>query len=237
MTIIDNLLVLAFAILYPLYAFFVYRRIKSDLSANKPGVRVRDYRETIAWLWAFAIAALVAWWYQDRSLLLLGLGLPSEWPAWLGLLLVAMLTIFLFLQLGKLAGDEDQRQSIAEQLSKGPVTEFLPRTQKEMKWFLLLSITAGICEEILFRGFLIWYFQQVSNTAVAVILSSVLFGVAHSYQGIQGGLRAGIMGLVVALSYIFSGSLWVPVFLHIVGDIYSGKLGYIAFGEQEKAGA
>ena len=231
MTSIDHGLLLAFAVLYPIYAFYAYRKIKADLIANKPGRRLYDYKETIAWLWFFAIAGLISWFYQQRPLSGLGLDLPAEWPAWLGLVLASAISFFLFAQLGKIEKDEEQRGSLAGQLSESAASEFLPRTQVELKWFVILSFTAGICEEILFRGFLIWYFEQFSSTTLAVILSSVLFGAAHSYQGFQGGLKAGVMGLVMALSYVLSGSLLVPIVLHIVGDIYSGMLGHLAFGK------
>jgi len=236
MTTIDHLLLLAFAVLYPAYAFYAYRRIKPDLVANKPGIRVHDYRETIGWLWLFAIAVLAAWVYQDRSWPDLGLGMPLDWPAWVGLLVVAIVAGFMFLQLRKLAKNEEQRQELTEQLSDAPVSEFLPRTKNDMKWFVLLSVTAGITEEILFRGFLIWYFQQIGGIVLAVIFSSILFGLAHSYQGIQGGIRTGFIGLILALGYIFSGSLLPVIFFHIAGDIYSGRLGRLAFGGQDSAG-
>lgn len=225
------MLVLAFAILYPLYAYFGYRKIKHNLVANKPGARTSDYKETIAWLWVLGLFALINWKIQDRSLLDLGMGLPSQWPAWLGLILVALLGFILFSQLRKLSEDKEQRQSLCKQLSDAPVSEFLPRTRQELKWFFLLSISAGICEEILFRGFLTWYFEQFTATALAVVLSSIVFGAAHSYQGWQGSFRAGVMGLILAVSYVLTGSLWVPILLHIGADMYAGTLGWLAFAE------
>ena len=70
-----------------------------------------------------------------------------------------------------------------------------------------------------------------SITALAVVLSAVLFGMAHSYQGWNGGLRAGVVGLIFALSYVLTGSLWIPILLHIVVDIHSGLVGWLAFEE------
>lgn len=230
MTYFDHFLVLAFAILYPTYVFFGYHRIKNDLIANKPGVRVRDYKETIAWLWLLGALALVNWIYQGRSLLDLGLGFPTAWPAWTGLLVVALISVFMWLQVRKLRDDEDQRRALAGQLDKGSVSEFLPRSKQELTWFLHLSVAAGVCEEILFRGFLLWYLLHFS-APVAIVLSSIAFGFAHSYQGWQGILRTGLMGLILALAYVFTGSLWVPIFFHIAADIYSGTLGRLAYAE------
>ena len=79
-----------------------------------------------------------------------------------------------------------------------------------------------------------WYFNVFSVTALAVVLSSILFGMAHSYQGWKGGLRAGVVGLILALSYLLLGSLWIPILLHIVGDIHSGMLGWLAFKEDKQ---
>ena len=116
MTTIDHLLVLAFVVLYPVYALLAYRKIKPDLVANKPGRRLSDYRETIAWLWLFGLWALVNWRYQDRYFLELGLGFPSAWPAWIGLLAVALASIFMALQLRKLRDDKEKRLALAGQL-------------------------------------------------------------------------------------------------------------------------
>ena len=81
MILLDHLFVLVFAVLYPTYAFFVYRKIKPDLIADKPGVRWRDYRETSLWLWLFGLVGLANWVYQGRPLADLGLGTPTSWPA------------------------------------------------------------------------------------------------------------------------------------------------------------
>ncbi len=232
MTSLDHLFVLAFAVLYPTYAFFVYRKIKPDLIADKPGVRWRDYRETSLWLWLFGLVGLANWVYQDRPLADLGFGTPTSWPAWLGLGLVTILSLLMAVQLSGLQKNKEKQQSLNAQLSKASASEFLPRTLRDMRWFVFLSFAAGICEEILFRGFLLWYFLHFS-VPVAMILSSILFGLAHSYQGWQGVLRTGAMGFVLALAYVLTGSLWVPIFLHIAGDIYSGVLGRLAFAKNE----
>lgn len=232
MTNLDHILTFAFAVAYPTYAYLDYLKIKPDLVANKPGIRIKEYRETSGWLWLFGLAALALWHYEDRPLSTLGLGSPSGWPAWVGLLIVVVLSLLMSLQLKKINDDQQQRQSLKEQLNKGLVAEFLPRTRKELRWFVFMSFAAGICEEILFRGYLLWYFLHFS-TPVAIVISSVLFGLAHSYQGWQGVLRTAVIGLVLCLAYMLTGSLWVPIFLHVVGDIYSGGLGILAFGEEE----
>ncbi len=50
----------------------------------------------------------------------------------------------------------------------------------------------------------------------------------------KGGLRAGVGGLILALSYVLTGSLWIPILLHTVVDIQSGLLGWLAFEEDKQ---
>ena len=234
MTLFDHFVVLTFAVLYPAYAFFTYRNVKKDLIANKPGARTRDYKETIAWLWFLSVIAMGVWIYNDRLLADIGLGFSLSWPVWISLFLIVLAAIFLIFQYRSIRHDKKQRQSLRDKLSNVDASEYLPRTEQEVRWFVLVSISAGICEELLFRGFLMWYFNVFSVTSLAVVLSSILFGMAHSYQGWKGGLRAGVVGLVLALSYVLLGSLWIPILLHIVGDIHSGMLGWLAFEEDKQ---
>ena len=129
--------------------------------------------------------------------------------------------------------DEKKLQSLKTTFARVDASEFLPRTAQELRWFLALSFSAGVCEEILFRGFLIWYFDSF-GTVVAVILSSILFGTAHMYQGIKGGLKAGFIGLILAVVYILTESLWIPILLHIFGDAQIGMLGWLALREDKE---
>jgi len=234
MTLFDHFVVLTFAVLYPAYAFFTYRNVKKDLIANTPGARTRDYKETIVWLWSLSVIAMGVWIYNDRLLADIGLGFSLSWPVWISLFLIVLGAIFLILQYRTIRNDPKQRQSIRDKLRNVDASEYLPRTDQELRWFFLVSISAGICEELLFRGFLMWYFNLFSVTALAVVLSSILFGIAHLYQGWKGGLRAGVVGLILAISYVLLGSLWIPILLHIVVDIHSGVLGWLAFEEDKQ---
>jgi len=231
MSLLDHFVPLAFAVIYPAYGFLAYKKIKPDLEANVPGVRLRDYRETTVWLWLLCLLAMLAWIRDVRSFADLGLGLPAGWLAWVGIAIAVILMVLLISQKSKITQDQEQRQSLRQKLERNPASAFLPRTGADLKGFVLLSITAGICEEILFRGYLIWYLNQFSGTVLAVIFSSLLFGAAHSYQGWHGGVQAGVMGLILASVYVFTGTLWIPILLHIGGDIYSGTLGRIAYEE------
>ena len=70
--------------------------------------------------------------------------------------------------------------------SLGHANPLVPRTNGEYRGMILVAFTAGVCEEMLFRGFVTWYFLAFwpgtrSSLALAMIISSILFGFGHIY--------------------------------------------------------
>jgi membrane protease YdiL (CAAX protease family) len=115
--------------------------------------------------------------------------------------------------------EADRSKQIA---ALGDLAHLLPRTGRDFRYFVALSITAGIAEEILYRGFALWYLQLYLPLWAAVLVSSTAFGLGHSYQGIAGVLRTGLAGLAFAILYLVTGSIWLPIAAHIAVDILQG---------------
>ena len=86
------------------------------------------------------------------------------------------------------------------------------------------ALAAGTGEEIFYRGFLLWYLSASMSLLLAVVVSSVLFGLAHGMHGFQATLRATIMGFVLCGLYVFSGALWASILLHTAVDLSSGEM-------------
>jgi membrane protease YdiL (CAAX protease family) len=91
-----------------------------------------------------------------------------------------------------------------------------------------LWIGAGVCEEIIFRGFLIGRIEAAfggasrASTIAAVVLSSVVFGAAHAYQGPTGMLITGTLGLIFAIAYVAAGrNPWFNMLVHGLYDTLS----------------
>jgi len=98
----------------------------------------------------------------------------------------------------------------------------LPVTQEERAWFAFVSVTAGICEEILYRGFLIRYLSNGPWHAglwIALAIASISFGLAHGYQGLSGIIGTAVLGAAMAMLFLASGSLWLPMALHAIIDL------------------
>jgi membrane protease YdiL (CAAX protease family) len=105
-------------------------------------------------------------------------------------------------------------------------TRILPQSTKERVPFLALSITAGCCEEFLYRGFAMAVFSRAGFPIWAsVVVSSVLFGAAHLYQGRSGLIGTGILGLLFGAFRAFTGSIVPVAAWHAAVDIVAGIAG------------
>lgn len=130
------------------------------------------------------------------------------------------------------------RKPSVEQLNKtvGKVRRLLPVNGRQRALFVAVALTAGLCEEFLYRGWLLSLIGDALRSVWAgLILSSILFGVAHAYQGRNGMVSSSVLGIVFGLVFIASGSLLPGQVLHTVIDLNNGlALGKIA-GRAETA--
>ena len=102
----------------------------------------------------------------------------------------------------------------------GDFEALLPRNRAELVYAALLSINAGLTEELLFRLTLpLLFVLVVGNVWVAFALATIVFGLAHLYQGAVGVIATAVIGLVLALVYLGTGNLWVAVLLHAAIDL------------------
>jgi membrane protease YdiL (CAAX protease family) len=96
----------------------------------------------------------------------------------------------------------------------------MPQNGRERVWALLgLAPTAGLCEEFLYRGFLlaettVWF----HSAGWGVVVTSVAFGLAHSYQSLNGMVRAGLLGALLAWPVVQLGSLYPSMAAHFLID-------------------
>jgi membrane protease YdiL (CAAX protease family) len=114
-------------------------------------------------------------------------------------------------------------------LGNPDVEKYSPHTPSELGWWMALSLTAGVCEEFLFRGYLIWAFQPMFGLWGAAAFSVAVFAVAHAYQGVKGILATGIVGSLLTLVVLISGSLLPAMALHALIDIGQGLVAWLVF--------
>jgi hypothetical protein len=221
----DHLLVLALTSAVLVWCWRFPRLVRAD-AAGTPGGRLAYYPVEIGPLWALA-ACLVALWITARrpwGALLLGGSAP--WRLALGWALAGAYVWLTLWQRRRVLARPGRLARLVNAF--GGVRPMLPRTRGERSGFAALAITAGICEELLFRGFLLWYATVWTGPAGGFLISSMLFGVMHVYLGVEQVPRTAIAGIYFCVVAMTAGSLLPAMVCHVIADLVSGDLGYRA---------
>lgn len=233
-TLIDHLFVTLFAVIFPVYSWWSYRRIQQRIAAGQPVKRINLYRWTIIEQWALAIIGVVIWLTLERQWKWLGFSLELDWMFWLAVAItVLLLGYFAYTSINAKSMPEEQRKNLMQTIKHLQLEPLLPTNNRELKSFYSLSITAGIVEELLWRGFLWWYLSLLLPAWQAAIIVIAAFGFAHIYQGISGVVRTGILGAVFLGLYWLSGSIWLSMVLHALLDILQGYMLFTVLTQEQ----
>jgi len=221
MPFVDHIFILLLFIVQPVYGVFESRRYEAQAKAGQPLNRIRFYRQTALMEWVFLAVLGAAWFFYSRPIADLGFLSPGGRGFWGGTALLVLFTGYLLYSWRAMMKASDAEKAKQTE-SLGKVAQYLPHTTGELHSFVGVSITAGIVEEIVYRGFVIWYLGQFMPLWAAVIVSAVAFGLAHSYQGATGALRCGLIGLAFGILYVVTGSIWLPIVAHVLLDVLQG---------------
>jgi membrane protease YdiL (CAAX protease family) len=217
-TLLHAALALFLVLVFPVWDRYETRRLKAS---TDPRRRIRAYQITIAWQ-IVAVALLLA---TVPAALLFA---PPAEVARLGI--HPSPTIGIAIVVGLLAGamlpvvltrrDPKAREKLERQLDT--IGFFLPRSDEERRWFAALSVVVGICEEIIFRGWLIRWLAGAPlglGLIAAVVVAAAIFGIDHGYQGVAGIIATTVLALVFTILFFAMGTLWVPIAVHAVIDL------------------
>lgn len=215
--VLHLLILAALVVALPLWDRVETRRLRTS---TDPRARVQSYRMTIAWQLAMT-AMLVATvplgeLFTPPAERLLPRMQSLLLALWLGVALTAGLVAPVLLA----RRGPPEREKMTRPLRA--IAFFLPRTREERAWFAAVSVTVGICEEIIFRGFLIRYLDALPigiGIPVAVVIAALVFGINHGYQGPVGMLTTGVLALVFTALFFLTGSLLVPIVFHGLLDL------------------
>jgi uncharacterized protein len=111
--------------------------------------------------------------------------------------------------------------------ARGParVGFLLPGGTAESLVWVLLSVTAGFSEEVVFRGYLQRQLTALTGHAgLAIVLQAVVFGVMHGYQGPWSIATTGAYGLVLGVIAWWRGNVRAGALAHAATDIVGGLL-------------
>jgi uncharacterized protein len=117
------------------------------------------------------------------------------------------------------------QRTLGSDSAKGIAT-LLPRGPLEVAAWIVLSATAGICEEAIFRGYLQKQVEALSGSfSIAVVGQAVIFGVAHGYQGLRNTITIAVLGVIYGALARWRRSLRPGMILHTWMDVFGGLIG------------
>jgi uncharacterized protein len=101
----------------------------------------------------------------------------------------------------------------------------LPHGVLEVGLWILLSLSAGFCEELVFRGYLQKQLAVLTGSSlVAVAAQALVFGMGHAYQGMKQVIVITVLGALYGLLALWRGSIRPGAIAHAWSDIFSGFL-------------
>jgi uncharacterized protein len=110
------------------------------------------------------------------------------------------------------------------------VLKVLPHNLLELALWVPLCVSAGFCEEYMFRGYFQRQFGMLTGSLWAgVIIQAMLFGFGHGYQGASQMLIIFCLGLIFGITAKIRKSLRPTMFAHAWTDFFAGVIGYFVF--------
>jgi uncharacterized protein len=208
-------------------SWYFARGFKTRVAAGVPNARRNAYRRAVGGQWVVAAIAVLLWAREGHDWSVLGLAPPHGWRLLVGALMVVPVLALVMRQNAAVRRmSEPKRARLAERMTG--LDYMMPHTPHEYRWWIALSWTAGICEELLYRGFLTWLIASYVGWP-AILIAAAVFGLAHAYQGGSGIIKTGLVGLVMGLVVVASGWLIPAMVIHALIDVASGSAGFAAF--------
>lgn len=236
-----TVLVVVLVVLQPVLGRRRYQQLVSEISRD-PGARLRHYVSGMLSSWAYVAVVAVIGGLSGRSATSIGLRLhgteagsdtqSAAWMAWAAVVLAA--STVLIWRAGPRLLDRLRRQL------RG-FAQLVPRTMAERVAFAGVALTAGFCEEVLYRGFgiayLRWLDPGMSRPAIVWVIAAA-FGLAHLYQGPRNVVATGLAGALLAWMTVSTGTLLPAIVVHCLIDLrvcfLPGRL--VDLGEPDRTG-
>ena len=121
-------------------------------------------------------------------------------------------------------------QALAYLLKAEPnqaVRNIIPHSSSEAVLFLILTLTAGFCEEVIYRGYLRRQFTALTQSAAGgILLQAITFGAGHTYQGWKFVLIVSMLGIMFGLLAHWRHSLRPGMAAHFLQDGIGGLLAW-----------
>ena len=195
----------------PLQAVLSRRQVQ-----DRRPTRFQAYVSTVTGLLVLGTITFVIDWFSGRTGLaaVRPVSAPGNTTQWSILTFLACLVVWF---LGML------QRKLWRQRPDEVIALLLPRSGAEQTAFGVVSVVAGTVEEYVMRGFCLLVLAQTTHSmALAVLIVTVAFSLAHGYQGPAAIVRSGLLGLALTVPVIITGSVVPSMIAHAATDLLSG---------------
>jgi hypothetical protein len=187
---------------------------------GQPAHRAIGYVTIMIFEWA--LTGFIAWGISRRGFHLRDL-IAGRWNRWTSPLRDLGLAVVFLLVADPILG------VVAFSLkakATGATRNLFPRTPLEIALYVLVTITAGFCEELIFRGYLQRQLSSFTHSAaMGLILQAAVFGIAHGYQGVKFMFIITVFGAMFGLLALWRRSLRPGMAAHFLQDCVLGLIG------------
>ncbi|WP_226669162.1 CPBP family intramembrane glutamic endopeptidase [Microbulbifer aggregans] len=210
-------------LLFPI-ADLVFEKYKSQS-------KIVEYVKVSVVLWAITGFLIYSFFEEKLSVNAPYIFPASTWKSYLAISIFITFLIYLAYVVSSINSRENIRLQVANGFKNGgdSLLDIVPESRKELLLFtLLVSVSAGICEELIFRWYLYSFLDLQTHWVVAVFGSSVLFGLWHVYLGWRHVIKTAFVGALFCGIYLYFESIVVAIIAHILADVYSGTIAFFA---------
>ncbi len=212
-------------IIFPISGYFSVKKFKKSY-ADGDYNKIKFYRETI--LWSRIQIVLIFLLIPISGISADSIGIKwihidtSSHSKWVVYSVIGFYFFYLLYNIYLIIIFKSNKDSRAKAAKRIPHFRWVfPITPKEKSAWSLLSISAGITEEILYRGYLFYALAIVfPNLSLIHILfiTVFIFGIGHIYLGKE-VIKATILGLILGIFYIVFDSVIPVIIIHIGQDL------------------
>lgn len=222
---------MVFAIGGPVFDYYViWRAFLRKGESNGHGARMTLYAQWLLYEWVFAGGASYFLLRGQDLRSVVGVEIANNWRLWSVAVLILGVIAIDSGNIVKAWRSEKTRVFLRKHFTT--IAPMVPHRGDEFAAFVALSLTAGLCEEWLYRGFMIWVLAGFLGWWGAALVSVVGFGFAHAYQGRKGILQTMSLGVLFTLVVWLTHSLLPAILLHTVIDVGSAWMFWLALRER-----
>jgi membrane protease YdiL (CAAX protease family) len=229
--LVDHVLIWVFGIILPFMSGLQSQQLSGAIQFNEY-TRRNLYLSNSLMLAIAGSVILLLWFYKQRSFDTLGFRLAQlDNQYFIVSILIMVFSIGYTLDLYFSA---KKMKSLKQNENWFERSSFLPEKAKELPAYILLCLCAGVFEEIIYRGFMVTYFLPLTGNEndipwMAIFAPSVLFSLAHTYQGWTAVIKIFIFSLLLGIIFIITKSIYPTMVLHFLIDLIGGIVAMLQF--------